>query len=234
MITPLKFQFSRDDLSKVFQSDLIKHLLTGDNKKSKLLLNQPSGDFFYDPWTIKSEYVRTIAEDLLKSLPGPIGEARFIVLKPGSCYHSHADIDDRYHLNIQGQYSYLIDLDSNTMFETVPDGIWYTMNSSLRHVATNFGSIDRIQLVVRHLLRKNNLKNPIKIKLYYDNNDNTKVRFVFDDQISPWLNRACKQGLLSNFQTDWKLELNICFDIEQDVIEELESVLPEGFKIKTI
>jgi hypothetical protein len=43
---------------------------------SKLTLNQPTGDFFYDPWQIKPEFKNTVWEEVLDSLPLDKGEAR--------------------------------------------------------------------------------------------------------------------------------------------------------------
>jgi hypothetical protein len=73
----------------------------------KTPLNEPTGNFFYDPWLIKDKYVGTVWEKLLASLPQPHGEARVIIMEPGSSYMAHSDIDNRWHLNIQGDYSYL-------------------------------------------------------------------------------------------------------------------------------
>lgn len=190
-------------------------------------INQPTSSFFYDPWLIKDEYKGTIWEQLLSSLPFDIGEARIIVLKPGTCYHSHADIDDRYHLNLSGQYSYLIDLESNVMHPTVCDKLWYEMDAGLRHVAANFGSTDRIQIVVRKLLKRNQLLDFCKVKITPVNNFE-KARFIFDDHISPWLNRAVKNGIINNFNTDLKCAE---FDIEKKYIEELKKILTDSFNI---
>lgn len=231
MITPLYTKFDLYQSKEI--TNLIKYLTGSQEEKIKLAFNTPSGDFFYDPWIIKNEYKETIFEKIISSLSSPVGEARIIILKPGSCYHSHADIDDRYHLNLQGQYSYLIDLDHNIMYETNADGMWYTMNTSRRHVAANFGSIDRIQIVVRHLLSRNNLNNPITVNLF-STCDKIKSRFVFDDQISPWLNFACKRKILTNFKTDWGTNINVSFDLESSCIDEFSSIIPPGFNFNTI
>lgn len=195
--------------------------------KSKTTINRPTGDFFYDPWEIDPDFKGSIYEKVLDSLDIEIGEARLIVMKPGTCYHSHADIDDRYHLNIQGQYSYLINLDQQQMYPTVPDGVWYTMDASPRHVAANFGSVDRIQLVVRQLLKRNILENPVNVNIM-PNLGVEKPRFVMDDVLSPWLNRAVKKGILNNFKTDLK---QIWFDIEYKYLSELITIVPDGFII---
>jgi hypothetical protein len=232
MIKTTGYTLSINQISEISQTDFIRNLVnTSDDNKIKAEINQPSGNFFYDPWTIKTEFQKTIFEEILNSLPEPIGEARFIILKPGSCYHSHADIDDRYHLNIQGQYSHLIDLDNQKMFPTEVDGCWYNMNAGLRHVAANFGSINRIQLVVRQLLKRNQLHDPVSVNVYYVGSEVTKSRFVFDDKISPWLNYACKNNIIDNFKTDQK---QIWFDIEKSEIATLKIILGSDFNIEVV
>lgn len=195
----------------------------------KTTINDPTEDFFYDRWIVKPEYRGSVWEEILSTLTFPIGEARVIILKPGSCYHSHTDIDDRYHLNLQGHYSYLIDLDNNKMFNTILDGQWYTMDTGVHHVAANFGSVDRIQLVVRHLLKKNKLKNPVNLKISPLIKDADKVRFIFDDYISCWLNKANKIGKISNFSTDY---MSVVFDIENESIPDLKTIMPKEFRLE--
>ncbi len=191
----------------------------------RLSLNKPTGNFFYDPWEIKDEFKNTVWEQILKTLPGPIGEARIIELKHGTCYMSHCDIDDRYHLNIEGQYSFLIDIDSQKMYPTVADGSWYTINTGKRHVAANFGSVKRTQLVVRQLLNKNNLKKILKVKI-------TPIcenpRFEFDDIVSPWLHSMNKKCMISDFTV---LEDSVEFNLEQDHLEDLNLFPVDKFKI---
>lgn len=102
-------------------------------KEGKTTVNEPSGNFFYDPWRIKKEYQGTVWEKILSTLKFPIGEARIIVLKSGTCYLRHADIDDRYHLNISGDNSYLIDLEKTVMHELKRDGFWYKMHAGILH-----------------------------------------------------------------------------------------------------
>lgn len=191
----------------------------------RLSLNQPTGDFFYDPWELKDEFKGTVWETILNTLPGPIGEARIIQLTNGSCYMSHCDIDDRYHLNIEGQYSFLIDIDSQTMFPTVADGIWYVINTGARHVAANFGSIYRNQLVVRHLLNKVTLNEPASIEIIPCC---VNPRFEFDDIISPWLHEMNKQMLISDFEV---LGAGVRFKIEQQRLGDLMLFPPDKFKI---
>jgi hypothetical protein len=194
----------------------------------KYTINQATGDFFYDPWIIKPELTGTVWEDILNSLPVKQGEARVIVLKPGTSYYCHADADDRWHLNLQSEYGYLLDLDNSTMHQLHTDGIWYAMDAGRKHSAANFGHIDRIQLVVRHLLDRNALANPVDVKIVLKINT-PDFRYQFDSTISPWLNRANKQGVINNFKF---VDGEVSFSIEQDCVESLKQILPDIFEIK--
>lgn len=194
----------------------------GDFKTS---INMPTGRFFYDKWIIKDEYKGTVLDKILQSLPVDHGEARIIVLKNGINYQSHADIDDRYHLNLQSSQAYLIDLDNKRMFETITDLCWYEMDAGRLHTAANFGEIDRIQIVVRKLLIDNELKNPVQIKITCI--DEYLARYHFDNTVSSWLNRKNKEGTLSNFTLDLKGVIK--FSIEDILINELKELLPKQF-----
>jgi len=192
---------------------------------SRLSINKPTGRFFYDWWEIKEEFKNTVWETILSSLPNPIGEARIIELKHGTCYMSHCDIDERYHLSIDGQYSFLIDIDSQKMYPTIADGNWYSMNTGLRHVAANFGSISRFQLVVRKLLNDCKLIDSVQVKI---KPICVNPRFEFDDLVSPWLHKMNKSFCLSNFSV---FEDGVSFQLEKNRLVELESFPTEKFKI---
>ena len=194
----------------------------------KTTINQPSGNFFYDPWIIKDEYKDTVWETLYNSLPVIKGEARIIVLNHNQCYQTHADIDDRYHLNIQGEACYLIDLIHSQMHQLKQDGIWYDMNAGLLHTAANFGRLARIQLVVRKLLKQNTLQNPVEVALSTTIANTDDARFVFDNTLSPWFNEANKLGFINKFDHS---PISIKFNIEKDKIDSLKRVLPLEFKI---
>jgi hypothetical protein len=220
MLTPTNYTTD----TKLFQ-EACNHLPKG---AMKTTINKPTGDFFYDPWIIKDEYKGTIWETLYNSLPVTKGEARIIILDPGQCYQIHADIDDRYHLNILGDNSYLIDLVRDIMHPLAQDGIWYVMDASFLHTATNFGRRARVQLVVRKLLKKNQLKNPVEVSLATTMDNPNHARFLFDNTMSPWLNDANKAGLINSFEQG---VVAIKFNIEQDNLESFKSVLPDEFKI---
>jgi len=194
----------------------------------KTAINQPTGDFFYDPWVLKDEYKGTVWETIYNSLPASKGEARIIILDPGHCYQIHADIDDRYHLNILGDNSYLIDLVRETMHPLSQDGIWYDMDASFLHTATNFGRRARVQLVVRKLLKNNKLKNPVEVALATSMDNHNHARFLFDNTLSPWFNEANKAGFINSFVQG---QVAIKFNIEKDKLDSLKNMLPDEFKI---
>jgi hypothetical protein len=202
------------------------HSLPEDGMKTTI--NQPTGNFFYDPWVLKDEYKGTVWEKLYNSLPVSKGEARIIILDPGHCYQIHADIDDRYHINILGEECYLMDLIREQMFRLEQDGVWYDMDAGLLHTATNFGRRARVQLVVRKLLKKNRLQDPIEVAVSTTIANTDDARFVFDSHISPWLNEANKVGFINNFSYS---PISVKFSIEKNKLESLKNMLPSEFKI---
>ena len=196
----------------------------------RLALNQPTGRFFNDPWEIKPEFKGTVWEEILNSLKHPKGEARLIKLAPGVAYPSHADIDDRWHLNLTGNHSYLIDLQNNILHQTDEKGRWYDMNAGIRHSAANLGSCDRVQLVVRKLLPVPNISNPVNVSITLKEVV-AERRFIFDDIISPWLNYAYKRGIVDNF--DGK-DLIATMTIEQSHVDELRNLVDQYFTVTVL
>jgi len=220
MLTPTKHTVD----TKLFQeacNQLPKHGM-------KTTINKPSGDFFYNPWMLKDEYKGTVWETLYNSLPVDKGEARIIILDPGQCYQIHADIDDRYHLNIWGDSSYLINLVQEIMYPLSQDGIWYDMDAGFLHTATNFGRKARVQLIVRKLLKNNKLTNPVEVALATSMDNTNHARFLFDNTMSPWFNEANKLGYINNFTQG---NIAVTFNIEQDKLDSLKCILPKEFKL---
>jgi hypothetical protein len=224
MLTKLDYRVLPELLQEAQQLVLLTDL--------KSTINQPTGRFFYDPWEIKPEYKNTVWEEILNSLPLDIGEARIIKLLSKQCYQSHSDIDDRYHLNISGSDSFLVDLDSRSLDEIVHDGHWYAMDAGPRHSAANFGQVPRIQLVVRKLLQLNELRNPVKIKLAATRLDNDDARFFFDQTVSVWLNRANKNKLISDF--NYNTADCVSLTIERFAIDDLKSILYPEFTLEIL
>lgn len=195
----------------------------------KTTINQPTGNFFYDPWVLKDEYKGTVWETLYNSLPVSKGEARIIILDPGQAYQCHADIDDRYHLNILGDECFLVDLVREQMHGLKQDGIWYNMDAGLLHSAVNFGRTARVQLVIRHLLKRNKIEDPVVVTVRPESNKVPSARYVFDYYISPWLNSANKSGYISNFEN---LDTKVKFEIASSQLTCLKDSLPEGFIVE--
>ena len=194
---------------------------------SRLVINQPTGRFFNDPWEIKPEFKGTVWEKILDTLDEPKGEARLIRLPQGTCYGSHADIDDRWHLALTGDHAYLIDLEKEIMYQASEKGRWYDMDAGIRHTAANFGSCDRTQLVVRKLLPVPNIQNPKKVSITLKSVV-VERRFIFDDVISPWLNYAYKKGIVDKFNGQ---DLEATMIIEESHIDHLHELIKEYFTL---
>lgn len=191
--------------------------------KMKTPINEPSGSFFYDAWNIKEEYKDTPWATLLNTLPFAVGEARVISLESKTCYTKHTDIDDRYHLNIFGDEGYLIDLQDSRMYKTECDGKWYVMDASKAHTAANFGQYRRVQLVVRKLLQRVNLKDPIDVSII-PGGDNP--RYTFDNTLSPWLNKKLKDKTITDFE---RSDSGVNFKMERVLLDQFENILPKDF-----
>jgi hypothetical protein len=193
----------------------------------KLPLNEPTGDFFYDAWTIKKEYKGTVWDKLVSTLPSNIGEARLIKLEPGQAYRSHADMDDRYHFNIQGERSFVLYTDANLIYPQVESNYWFDMNAGELHSAVNTGRIDRIQLVVRKLLNQNILIDPVHITMTLTT-FTPDYRYVFDEFYSPWLNAANKNGIVNSFVYNTNY---VSFNIESSHLEEFKLIETSYFNL---
>ena len=214
MIFPTEHSVSKELLDSAYR------LLP--NVETKFSLNEPTGDFFYDRWKIKEQFKDTVWEKILNSLSvGAIGEARLINLDIERCYTMHADIDDRWHLSFNYNNSYLIDLETKKMHQPIP-GTWYAMDAGQLHSAVNFGDSTRCQLVVRKLLTKYNLNEPVKIIIQL-NSPPPNYRYVLDRHLSPKLNMLCKNKKLSDFKSN--TDRHIEFIIEKTSIPELDAAI---------
>jgi hypothetical protein len=221
MITKTEFSV---DISLI---DLALDSIPSDNLKFSI--NEPTGRFFYDPWQLKDELKGSVWEKLYNSLPKNLGETRIICLEGGKLYSSHADIDDRYHLNLSGNSCYLADLDNAEIYPTIRDGIWYEMDAGVRHSAINFSNRYRYQVVARKLLNSVELKDKRSVKIRYSNIDPDDARYYFDDAISPWLNRANKRSVINNFEYS---NSAVSFEIEEHELKNLKSLLNEYFMVE--
>jgi hypothetical protein len=168
----------------------------------RLTLNEPTGRFFYDKWKVKEEFVGTVWDKILNSLPYEKGEARLIKLDPGTTYMSHADLDDRWHMSLTGNQSYLINLSDDIMYKLDIDGYWHSMNAGKLHVAANFGEIPRVQLVVRQLLKQPKYTSDFVQLKIIPAIERFDSRYQFDKTISPWLNQHIKTGDISDLSVE--------------------------------
>lgn len=203
---------------------LKEYPVTGENT----VLNDPTGDFFYDRWAIRDLYKGTIWQQVLDTIPMPIGQARIIKLKPGESYMAHADIDNRWHLSLTGEQAYLIDLDNKVMHECVKDNRWAYMDASRTHAATNYGSIPRLQLVVREPLKRS--RQPVDLvsivmEQAYEQHD---FRYKFDKIFSPFLNRANQKYKLADFA---HTTFCLTFKLERELFDEFKQLLTLEFKV---
>jgi hypothetical protein len=207
---------------------LIEQALAGHTITDEVVvLNKHNGNFFYGHWTIKDEFKDTAWEKILDSLPYPIGEARIITLKPGESYQSHADIDNRWHLNLTGEQSFLIDLEAETMFKCHRDNHWYFMLTDRLHTACNFGSIPRLQLVVREPLRKSVEYNFVSVSITQAV-PAPENHYKFDNIFSPWLNRINTEFRMTDFSSSPTL---VSFKMAVELKEELNSIKTNDFII---
>lgn len=218
MLTKTSFKTTLDSL------EIAKNNLPSD--EFRLTINEPTGNFFYDPWVIKDEYKNTVWNEILNTLTIVPGEARIILLEEGKCYQSHSDIDDRYHLNISGNDSYIIDLSKKMLFDLTQDGHWYYMDAGRKHSAANFGRGTRAQLVVRCLLLNGCNGNFVPITIESTLTDKEQSRYRFDMYISPELNKQNKHQWMRNFSVN---KNSVSFEISTESLDALRSVIPEGF-----
>ena len=218
MIQNTKYTVSLDDIAGVM----------GDVYDiGKFDISEQTGSFFYDPWELKQEFLGTPWETIWNSLPGPKGQGRIIILESPSCYTSHADIDNRWHLNLCGDEAYLIDLEKEKMFKTVLDGKWYDMDAGVPHTAMNIGAHIRAQLVVRKLLPKNIINDPQRVRIV---GIKENVRYEFDKHLSPWLNKAANnQKIISNVKV---VKQGIEFDIEAGLVNQIP--IPQQMELVTL
>jgi hypothetical protein len=197
----------------------------------RMAVNTPTGSFFYDPWEIKDEFKNSVWEKLLSTIPDPIGEARIIKLDPGTCYRSHSDIDDRWHLSIIADKSYLVNLDTDKMYPQVVDNTWHYFDAGGRHSAANFGNKPRFQLVVRTLLPKGtNISTPKTVVITLKNVVDDR-RYIFDDIVSPWLNSTAKKKLIDKFEYK---DLEAKFVTDESLIPELRQLTDLHFNLHIV
>lgn len=167
------------------------NILSGDYKIIPELYNTPLGDF-------------------LQSL-GDIGEARLLTLDSGESYTAHTDPDDRFQLAIiTNPDCYMIDLDNLIMHHLPVDGQLYTMDTSVRHTATNFGAKPRVHLNVRKKLPKFTLPG-WNIKVSGGNYDWKQELY---DGLMHKINLDIKHGKITGFDKIDERQVNLNCSVE--------------------
>jgi ankyrin repeat protein len=110
------------------------------------------------------------------------------------------------------------------------DGIWYEMDAGKLHTAANFGRFPRIQLVVRKLMSRPILKDPINVKFTSTIPNPEDRRFVFDNTLSPLLNTFNKLGVIDNFSFGDVVYMTL----ENNILPVLKQKLPIGFDLEIV
>lgn len=197
----------------------------------RYILNEPSNHYMHDDWKIKKEFKNSLWDRILATLPYKIGQARIIVMQPGQCYQSHADIDNRWHLNLTGEDCFFADLDNFKMFKIEQDWYWYDFDASPRHTAVNCGRFARAQLVVRKPIVKNKIVDPVRleIKSLLDD-DNT--RYQGENKITPWFNKALLKGVASDIDTPDAGTIHVT--LERNILSEFYNLIPQGFTVSEL
>lgn len=214
-------------LPKKFPVEAIVDQVIHTDFDKRIQLNETSGDLFSGIYTVKPEYANTPIGQLLSEL-GDIGEARLLKLKSGDTYTAHTDPDDRIHLAIlTNQYSYLLDLSNEQMYNVPVDGHLYEMDTSRVHIAANFGGDDRVHLNIRVKLPA--FVNP-GVRLVFSGVDDPdwKQRLFID--VMGFLNLEIKKktvtGIAKMSDVEWLL------NCEQSVLDYIVSTTKsKGFEV---
>ena len=183
---------------QIFPIDPLVEQVNSLSFDKRLNLNKPTGKFFSDSWETLDEFKGTPLGKVLENIP-KLGEARLLKLTSGETYTAHADPDDRFHVPITtNDQAYLIDLDNHEMFHLPADGRLWRMDTSVVHVAANFGGRDRIHLNTRVLVPgyKSNLMG-LKITFEGGDFDWKQESYI---EIMPFLNRAIKTDKIKGFE----------------------------------
>lgn len=195
-----------------------------------LPLNETTGNLLSGDYVIKQEFINTPIGDALELLGPDIGEARLLRLGHEDVYTAHTDPDDRYHLVIKTTpYSYLLDLESDTMHKLPTDGYFYFMDTSIMHSAINLGGGDRIHLNVR--VRMPKFESPGYLMKFSGGSYDWKQRLY--NTMMGYINTEVKAGNITGFEKVTERELLInCTPLVLSTIT--QNVIDNGFDIEVI
>jgi Aspartyl/Asparaginyl beta-hydroxylase len=216
MITKTNFHFSLEPIIAQVNSMRL-------DKKTPL--NSTKGNLLSGEYTILPEFVGTPLGDVLKSL-GNIGEARLLRLKGQEIYSAHCDPDDRYHLSIiTTPYSFLVNIEQQTIHHLPADGYIWHMDTSVLHSAVNMGGGERIHLNIRERLPA--YTSPGNRIRFNGGNFDWQQRLYI---LTGYINKMIKQGKITGIEkiSDRELLLNA----DQEVIAYLKSTGEvDGFSV---
>jgi hypothetical protein len=199
------------------------------NFDKRLALNYTDNKLLNGPFKIKTEFEGTPLGNVL-TLLGDIGEARLLKLDCAESYTAHSDPDDRLHLVITtNPNSYLIDLDTHTMYHLPVDGQVWEMDTGVMHVAANFGARPRIHLNIRKILPS--FKRPgYKLSINGGDYDWKQESYII---LMSFFNKAIKQNIITGFEKVNEREVLINCDIN-DINPYLLQLQEKGFEVTVI
>ena len=221
---------NKDMLTKLHKIDNINAIIAQINGMNidakRKALNITDGNLLTGDYTLIDEIVNTPLGELLDSL-GNIGEARLLTLESGESYTAHTDPDDRLHLVITtNPYCYLIDIDNEKMYHLPADGQLWSMDTGVRHVASNFGGKPRIHLNIRAKL--SSITYPC-YKISVSGGDYDWKQELYDGFMS-YLNYGLKNETIKGLEKVNEREILInCSNTELHEISSM--ILDKGFKV---
>jgi hypothetical protein len=190
--------------------------------------NDSKGDRYYREMELFDKYKGTVVERYVKSLNRKLSKVCVIIQEPGDTYPIHADIDDRFHLNLQSDNAYFIDFKTNISIPIETDRKVYLMNTGGLHSAVNFGLKRRLQIGATISLEYHNLKSPMSVNIHY-NGKNKNYDYFYNFYVMPWLNLANKNKLINNYVKP--KDSNLFVDIEEEQLESLKNAAGDNFEI---
>ncbi len=201
---------------------IIEQVLTLNITERIPLNTSIDGDLFGGTYTTLPEFVNTPLGNVLAQL-GEIGEARLLPLGSIESYHAHRDPDDRYHLSIiTSPYSYLANLEDNTLHHLPADGSVWLMDTSILHSAINLVGGARVHLNVRMKLPTYRGSG---YKLTFNSDRYDWIQQFYITALG-YVNKACKKGSISGIKkvSDNVLLLNCSMDVVNHIARELSKV----------
>lgn len=116
-----------------------------DDESKKMKFNESD----FTRWAPELEGTETLAQiRKLEDVGFKVGRARFMLLRPRSCYSFHHDVTERIHLVIQPDPRAVMLFLPNTILNIPCDSRFHLVDTTRTHSAMNGGNNDRIHLVI--------------------------------------------------------------------------------------